>query len=77
MPSALRLWWGGFMRITPRLLTDEDYKDALACESFAIRGLVPEDLVMWELFNHDGAEVWAHRRCVGDFAPCLASCHGP
>ena len=57
------------MRIAPGLLADEDYRDALAWESFANRGLVPEDLDMWELFHHDGAEEWAHRRCVGDFAP--------
>jgi hypothetical protein len=24
---------------------------------------------MWALFNHAGADKWAHRRCMGEFAP--------
>lgn len=70
MASALwLLWWGGFMRIAVGLLTLEDFEDALACEFFATRGLVPDDLGMWGLFNHAGADEWAHRRCVIEFAP--------
>ena len=57
------------MRITPGLLSVEDFKDALEAESFVTRGLVPEDLDMWGLFNHPAAEEWAYRRCVADFAP--------
>lgn len=57
------------MRIAPGLLTVEDFKDALEAESFATRGLVPEDLDMWGLLNHTGADEWAHRRCVAEFAP--------
>lgn len=57
------------MRIARGLLAVEDFSDALACESFAIRGLVPEDTGMWGLFNQAGADEWAHRRCVGEFAP--------
>lgn len=57
------------MRIAPGLLATKDFKDALADEAFATRGLVPEEVGMWGLFLHDGAEEWAHRRCVGEFAP--------
>lgn len=57
------------MRIPAGLLTIADFKDALECESFATRGLIPEDTEMWALFNHPGADEWAYRRCVGEFAP--------
>lgn len=57
------------MRIAPGLLSVENFKDALEAEAFAIRGLVPEDVAMWGLFNHSGSDEWAYRRCVAEFAP--------
>ena len=57
------------MRIAPGLLAVEDFDDALIQESFTTRALVPEDMAMWGLFVHAGADEWAHRRCVGEFAP--------
>jgi RNA-directed DNA polymerase len=57
------------MRIAPGLLAVEDFEDALDRESYTTRGLVPEDVEMWALFNHAGADMWAHRRCMGEFAP--------
>jgi RNA-directed DNA polymerase len=57
------------MRIAPDLLSVGDLEDAVASESFATRALIPEDVQMWGLLNHEGAAEWALRRCNVEFVP--------
>lgn len=68
--EPLRLpWCDGCMRIAPGLLTVGLFHDALLCEFFASRGLIPGDVGMEALLVHEGADEWAHRRCMGEFLP--------
>lgn len=63
------VWCDVGMKIAPGVLTVELLHEAMQRELFASRRLIPEDAGMAALLIHEGAVQWAHRRCMGEFAP--------